>query len=86
MSGNGGKLTMAKARKSGRRPPLAKVMAALAQGKTERDEPEDLVTELLAARDPNSPVKKALDEFEAAAKSTGVRHLPTKAPKRPKQK
>jgi hypothetical protein len=58
-----------------RRKPLAKVMAALADGKTKRDGPEDLVKELLAARDPTSPVKKALDEFEAELMRAGMQQL-----------
>jgi hypothetical protein len=67
----------------GRRTPLAKVMAALAEGKTERDEPDDLIKELMAARDPNSPVKKALDELETTLKQEGLKQLIAKPPKKP---
>ncbi len=50
-----------------RRPPLAKVLAALTQGKTARDSGSAIAQDvaiLLAAREPGHPLHEALNEFE----------------------
>ena len=49
------------------RPPLARVLEAMAASNTTRDNPEQIahdVAMMLAARDKRSPIKEALDYYE----------------------
>lgn len=50
------------------RPPLARVIEAMAKSNTTRDNPEQIahdVAMMLAARDSRSPIKDALDYYES---------------------